>query len=68
MFPVAGYAELYQALQATVAAGGPAFHLASYPVQSNPYQAIHGGWQVRVRDSQADSKIIGMRYTCQFEV
>lgn len=37
---------MYRALQASVASGGPAYHLANYTVMDNPYQAIHGGWQV----------------------
>lgn len=47
VFPTSAYAHLFEALQNTTATGGPTFHLATYNVLSNQYQAIFGGWQVR---------------------
>eukprot|EP00775_Hariotina_reticulata_P012591 gene12591-12723_t len=48
VFPRAGYDELYTALRAQTLAGGPTYHLASYTVLTNPYQAVFGGWKVTV--------------------
>jgi hypothetical protein len=47
VFPTSGWAKLYTALNSSVAAGGPAYHLAEYTVMDNAFQAVHGGWQVR---------------------
>jgi hypothetical protein len=46
VFPTSAWAELYDALNSSVAAGGPAYHLAEYTVMDNPFMAVHGGWQV----------------------
>jgi hypothetical protein len=48
VFPSEGFQELYAAVKRSVAAGGPAHHLATYTVQENPYEGIAGGWQVCV--------------------
>lgn len=46
VFPTEGYARLYSAASAAVAAGGPAVHLDSYTVLPNAYHAVPGGWNV----------------------
>jgi hypothetical protein len=46
VFPTAGYEELYTALRRRTLAGGPTYHLASYTVLTNSYQAVFGGWKV----------------------
>lgn len=38
---------MFNAFKKSIAAGGPAYHLAEYTVLDNPYQAVHGGWKVR---------------------
>jgi len=48
VFPKSGWAQLFNALKKSISAGGPAYHLAEYTVLDNPYQAVHGGWQVGV--------------------
>jgi hypothetical protein len=48
VFPSEGFQELYAAVKRSVAAGGPAHHLATYTVQENVYEGIPGGWQVCV--------------------
>lgn len=38
---------MVQGFKKSIAAGGPAHHLAEYTVMDNPYQGIHGGWKVK---------------------
>lgn len=40
---------MFNAFKKSIAAGGPAYHLAEYTVIDNPYQAVHGGWKVRTK-------------------
>lgn len=46
VFPTEGYALLYSAASAAVAAGKAPLHPATYPVMANQYHAIPGGWNV----------------------
>lgn len=39
---------MFKAFQSSMAAGGPAYHLATYTVLANPYQGIPGGQKVKV--------------------
>ncbi|WIA11774.1 hypothetical protein OEZ85_011868 [Tetradesmus obliquus] len=48
VFPTQGYDELFYAVRNSTAAGGPSFHMATYDVLTNSFQAIFGGWQVEV--------------------
>jgi hypothetical protein len=47
VFPTQAYDELFYAVKNSTAAGGPTYHMATYHVLSNSFQAIFGGWQVR---------------------
>lgn len=46
VFPKSGWTAMFNAVKKSVAAGGPAYHLAEYTVMANPYQAVQGGWKV----------------------
>jgi hypothetical protein len=46
VFPAAEFSKLFKAFKQSSEAGGPAYHLATYTVMDNPYQAVHGGWKV----------------------
>ncbi|KAF6265852.1 hypothetical protein COO60DRAFT_765794 [Scenedesmus sp. NREL 46B-D3] len=48
VFPTQGYDELFYAVRNSTAAGGPSYHMATYDVLTNSFQAIFGGWQVAV--------------------
>ncbi|KAF6265849.1 hypothetical protein COO60DRAFT_1697550 [Scenedesmus sp. NREL 46B-D3] len=48
VFPSEGFQELYAALKRSLAAGGPAHHLATYTVLENQFEGIAGGWQVQI--------------------
>ncbi len=47
VFPQSEFHTMFSAFKKSIAAGGPAYHLAEYTVLDNPYQAVHGGWKVR---------------------
>ena len=46
VFPASAWPAFFKALQASIAAGGPIYHQATYTVLENKYQAIKGGWKV----------------------
>eukprot|EP00878_Enallax_costatus_P000930 GHUV01001060.1.p1 GENE.GHUV01001060.1~~GHUV01001060.1.p1 ORF type:complete len:719 (+),score=173.97 GHUV01001060.1:262-2418(+) len=48
VFSASAWPAFFKALQASIAAGGPVYHQATYTVLDNKYQAIRGGWKVKV--------------------
>jgi hypothetical protein len=58
VFPTQGYDELFNAVRNSTAAGGPSYHMATYDVLTNSFQAIFGGWQVGSNASTSQQAVL----------